>query len=105
MGFRFHWAVYFFLPPIFLARFAGWLVVPLSIAAAAAWLWLRRGTLDIVLLVLAAAAAVGVAWMVEIKSPAARPSSRPILIGCANFIWFDVLLFPVRWIAKGLAGI
>jgi len=105
MGFRFHWAVYFFLPPMFLARFAGWLVVPLSIVLAGVWLWLMPRNLDVALVVLAAAGATGVAWMVEIKSPADWSAGRPILIGCAHFIWFVVLLLPLRWMASRFTGL
>ncbi|MCW5744897.1 MAG: hypothetical protein KIT36_01675 [Alphaproteobacteria bacterium] len=98
MGLKFHWSIYFFFPPILLARAAGMLVVPLAIIVAAAWLWFGWRRLDVLLLAVAFVAAIGVTWLVNNESTALAAADRMILFGCAHFIWFAAILLPVRWL-------
>jgi len=90
------WA-YFFIPPIILADVLGWLVAPLAVALAAAWLAFWRRWPDIVLLALVLISAAGITWAILAASGAGF-----VIASSAIFAWLIVILFPLRWIAGRL---
>ena len=97
IGLKFPLWAYFFIPPVILADALGWLTAPLAIAVAVAWLAVWRSKLDVALLALVLIAAAGLTWAIVPVSGA-----ELVIAGCANFVWFVVILFPIRWIASRL---
>lgn len=94
IGLKFPLWAYFFIPPVILSDWLGWLAAPLALAAAAAWLGLWRGRRDTALLALVVVAALVVTWAVVPVS-----GGRLVVAACANFIWFMAIVLPLRWIA------
>jgi hypothetical protein len=92
------WWGYFFIPPFGLTEEIGLGTIPLAVAVAAAWLWLGRRVEDRLLVAIAAISALGSIF--GFYGPGFPTIGRLLMVAAANFIWFALLLWPLRWLLR-----
>jgi hypothetical protein len=88
------WWSLFFVPPVVLTILIGWGCIPLALAAAGAWLRWSRRLHDVLLLATAALLSAATLWIFD--EPDFRAWHRRLSIAAANFMWFALLLVPLR---------